>query len=113
MKKAMKQLLGSTPKAVGRGAVGRQVGKALGKQAGRTIARTAASPWLLGADVAQLGAEKVARGLDCDEQTARTVGRGTGLLASVGIGAAVGGPIGAAAGAGVWVVGEAIGSLFD
>ena len=69
--------------------------------------------WLLGADVVQLGAEKVASKLDCDESTARNVGRGAGLLTSVGVGAAVGGPVGAAVGAGAWAIGEAIGSLFD
>ena len=50
--------------------------------------------------------------MDCDEQTAKKVSRGMGLATSVGVDAAVGGPVGAAADVGLWAVGELADALF-
>jgi len=75
------------------------------KTAAKTVARTAANPALLIAD----GVEIVAENLGASTRVCKVAGFGT----SVAIGAGLGGPIGAAAGAGVWLVGEAIGALFD
>ena len=78
----------------------------------KAIAR-AATPWLLVADVVQLGTEVAASNMGADPDNAEMVGRGVGLLGSVGIGAAVGGPIGAGVGFGLWLFGEVIGSVFS
>jgi len=86
--------------------------KHLSKAAGKQVARAAASPWLLAADVAQFGAHQAALAMDCDEQTAKKVSRGMGLATSVGVDAAVGGPVGAAADVGLWAVGELADALF-
>lgn len=88
------------------------VTKTISKAAGKTVARTAANPALLIADGVELGTMVVCDVLDVDEGTAKVVSKGAGLGSSVAIGAAVGGPMGALAGAAVWGVGELIGSMF-
>lgn len=79
----------------------------------KSVAR-GATPWLLVADGVQFVAEVAATthgGMDPEE--ARRTGQAVGLAASVGIGAAVGGPVGALAAGGVWFIGELIGHLFS
>ncbi|MGC4120444.1 MAG: hypothetical protein QM765_38870 [Myxococcales bacterium] len=117
MKRTLNQAFGSTLKATGRRDIGIVTGKLVAKHAskvvGRALARTAASPWLLTSDVADLAAHKAARALDCDEKTSRTLGKGAGAVTSIVVGAALAGPVGAVAGGVVWGVGEIVGSLFD
>jgi hypothetical protein len=95
---------------------GKEGGKFLAKQgfkvAGKTLAKTASSPWLIAADAAEIGVEKLADEMGFEKDTAKYAGKTTGALTSVGIGAAVAGPVGALAGLGLWVAGEALGSLF-
>lgn len=75
----------------------------------RAIGRVA-TPWLVMADVAQLGTEFVAAKLGADPERAEEVGRGAGLAGSVGIGGLVGGPLGAGVGLGLWALGETVSS---
>ena len=79
-----------------------------GKLAARTVMR-AASPWLLIADIAQLGTEMAVSQCGTDKEQAERTAQVVGLGASVGIGAAVAGPFGLIAGAGLWFVGELAG----
>jgi len=81
------------------------------KATAKTFAR-AATPWFLLADAAQFGTEVVATKLGANDARAETSGQVVGMGASVGIGAAVAGPAGAAAGLGLWVVGEVAGKCF-
>lgn len=76
----------------------------------RRLAKSA-TPWLLAADVAQLGVEVVASGRGVNQGAAERAGQAVGLGASVGIGAIAGGPLGALAGAGFWIVGEVAGKM--
>jgi len=88
--------------------------KALAKGSSKLGAKgmtRAATPWLLLADLAQLGTEIAASNTGADPKSAELVGQGVGLVGSVGIGAAVGGPMGAGVGFGLWLFGEAVGSL--
>jgi len=81
------------------------------KVGAKALAR-AATPWLFVADALQLATEFVATthgGME--PKSAETVGRSVGGLGSVGIGAAVGGPLGAAVGLAIWGFGELIGGL--
>lgn len=84
------------------------VTKYSGKVAGKTVARTAASPYLLIADAAELATRGIMEQCQDDAVLTQRVSKGVGLGASVGIGAAVGGPIGAGVGATVWALGEVI-----
>jgi hypothetical protein len=117
MKETLLNRWGMTPRAIARREVARIGGRAIAKHglraAGKTLARTGASPWLVGADVAQICAGKIASACDCDEDTTEAVSKGAGALTSVAIGAAVAGPLGAVAGGALWAVGEGIGRLFE
>ncbi|MEA3643332.1 MAG: hypothetical protein VBE63_25850 [Lamprobacter sp.] len=89
------------------------VAKYASKAAGKTVARTAASPYLLLADAAELATRQMMDQYQEDLQLTRRVSKGVGFGASVGIGAAVGGPIGAGVGATVWALGEAIEATWE
>jgi hypothetical protein len=113
----LKMIAGETVRTEARKAAGRAVAKAVAKRGARitsrAVGRTAASPWLLTADVAEIAVDKGARSLGARPETARRCAKGAGLATSIGVGAAVGGPVGAAAGAGLWAVGEVVGWLFE
>ena len=96
----------------GKGAA-RLIARAGAKGAAKTITRTASSPWLLVADGVDLAVTRVARRRGASESDARTYGKRAGLAASVGIGAAVGGPVGAVVGLGAWGVGELVDAFWD
>lgn len=105
--------------SVGAKMVARTVCKQAGRQMGKLACR-AASPWLLVADAAQLLAETAANHAGCEGDTSERVGQGTGLLAAIGIGAAIGscgGPVGMAVLAGVgaayWAGGEIVGKIIS
>ncbi len=83
------------------------------KVGAKGLARGIANPWLLAADGVDLGVRKACENLDMDKDTAKIVGKGSGLAASIGIGTAVGGPVGAVAGLALWGIGEGISKLFD
>lgn len=68
-------------------------------------------PLLVAADFAQLGAEVAAANRGSQPHQAERIGQAVGLGASIGIGSVIGGPFGAAAGAGIWALGEAAGKL--
>jgi len=70
-----------------------------------------ATPWLIVADVAQLGVEVAVSGRGTQPHQAQRVGQATGLGASIGIGAVTAGPVGAIAGASIWAVGEVVGKM--
>ena len=96
-------------------AVSRQVDRAiertgavLTKVATRSLAKTA-SPWLLAADAAQFGAEVAASRLGANDDEAQQTGQWVGAGTSIGIGAAIGGPVGALVGLGYWTAGEWLG----
>lgn len=72
---------------------------------------TKALPFMIAADVAQLGAEVAASHHGSSPLEAKRIGQACGLGTSVGVGAMAGGPLGAAAGAGLWAAGEAIARL--
>jgi len=91
-------------------ATAKVVAKGSSKLGAKAIGR-AATPWLLFADVAQLATEVAASNSGADPKTAEMLGQGVGLVGSVGIGAAVGGPIGAGVGFCLWLFGEAVGSV--
>lgn len=91
----------------------RVVSKHVSKAAGKSVLRAASSPWLLAADAGELATEAVLTRAGCDATTTKVVSKGVGLGGSVAIGAAVAGPVGAAAGAALWGVGELVGSLVD
>lgn len=105
-------MFGETAKAGARREAGRfcakVVGKRISKTVAKSVARTAASPWLLIADGAELVVERAATAMDCSPSAVRIARRGAGLGTSVVAGAAVGGPVGAAAGAALWGVGELV-----
>ena len=84
------------------------VSQRLGSAAGKRLTKPPAPLFLL-ADAAQLGAEIVASNHGADAETSEKVGMATGLSASVGIGLVAAGPLGAVAGAGLWVFGELAG----
>lgn len=88
----------------------RVLAKGASKLGTRAIGRVA-TPWLLAPDVAQLGVEVVAANMGAHPDTAKTLGCATGLLGTAGVGAAFGGPAGAAIGCVVWFLGEVIGSF--
>jgi len=69
----------------------------------------AATPLLFVSDAAQLAVELGTSRLGATPKNAEIAGRATGCASSVGIGALVGGPIGAAVGLGIWALGEAVG----
>ncbi|MEL7497169.1 MAG: lecithin retinol acyltransferase family protein [Planctomycetota bacterium] len=87
---------------------------ALRRTAQKTIVKLAQPklPWLIAADVAQLGTEIAASNRGMQQQQAQRLGQAAGLSTSAGIGAVAGGPLGAAAGVGVWALGEWIGQRF-
>ena len=102
--------------AVGTKVVARAVAKGISKIAAKTGAKLAsktvvraASPWLLVADAAQLGAEVALTQRGTEPEEAERAGQIVGLGASVGIGALAAGPVGACAGAGLWLAGELAG----
>jgi len=68
-----------------------------------------AAPLLLAADAVQWGVECAAAGCGDSDDQARRKGRAAGLAASIGIGLLGGGPLGAAAGGGLWALGDAVG----
>lgn len=70
-----------------------------------------ATPWLIVADVAQLGTEVTASSRGVEPTQALRAGQVVGLSASIGIGAIAAGPLGAIAGAGFWAVGEVAGKM--
>ncbi len=103
---------GSAATKVAARAVAKRISKIAAKTGGRLASKTvvrAASPWLLVADAAQLGAEVALSQRGADPEEAERTGQVVGLGASVGIGAMAAGPVGACAGAGLWLVGELAG----
>lgn len=64
------------------------------------------TPWMIVADIAQLGAEVSASNRGMQPEEAERIGQCVGLGTSVGIGTIVAGPLGALGGAGVWAIGE-------
>ena len=67
-----------------------------------------ASPWLLVADAAQLSTEVLASNMGISDEDAKRTGQVVGFSTSVGIGAAVAGPIGAGVGFAFWTLGEVV-----
>ena len=61
------------------------------------------------ADAAQLGTEIAMSQRGTDPERAESTGRAVGLATSVGIGILAAGPMGAATGGGLWLVGELVG----
>ncbi len=103
---------GSVGAKVAARAVAKGISKIAAKTGGRLASKTvmrAATPWLLVADAAQLGAEVALSQRGADPEEAERTGQVVGLGASVGIGALAAGPVGACAGAGLWFVGEIAG----
>ena len=80
-------------------------------KAGAQAATRACTPWLLVADVAQLAVEyqQLRSGVSTEKSTASA--RATGLAASLAIGAAVAGPMGAGVGGATWLGGELLGCV--
>jgi len=117
MEKRFEKLLGAGAKVEGRRETGRVAAKVVAKHvskgAGKAVARTAASPWLLAADVTEFAAGKAARAAGWHEDDVQVASKCTGAATSLVVGAAVGGPVGAAAGLALWGVGEAVGWLFN
>lgn len=92
----------------------KHVSKVAARSGARLTARTAArvvSPWLLVADIAQLGTEVVVSHRGADQDTAERTAQRVGLGASAGIGALAAGPLGALAGVGLWITGELVGKF--
>lgn len=88
-----------------------QTARLAGRRAHLPLARwglRGGTAWLLAADATQWIAELSARGRGLPVQQARGVGRLAGAGMSLGIGACVGGPWGAALALGSWASGEAI-----
>ena len=77
------------------------------------LAKGMTNPWLLAADGVDFGARKVCESCDVDEDVAKAVGKGSGLLASMAIGAGFGGPIGFVGGALLWGIGEGVSAVFE
>jgi hypothetical protein len=117
MKRLLNDMFAGGVKGQVRRAAGRTgakaVSKAISKTAGKTLARTAASPWLFASDAVEIATERIARHANYSDRTARNLSKGTGATTAIAVGAIVGGPAGAAAGAGLWALGEAIDWLFD
>ncbi len=67
------------------------------------------TPWLLVADGVQFATELATAHMGAGEKDAETAGQIVGAGTSVGIGAAVAGPIGAMVGVGLWAAGETVG----
>lgn len=86
----------------------RVTGRAVGAVT-RCLARGPASAACL-ADVVQASAEIVATHQGKSKNEARRIGQSAGLTSSMAMGWVVGGPVTAAAGAGLWVGGQLIGS---
>nr|VFK50279.1 MAG: Lecithin retinol acyltransferase [Candidatus Kentron sp. TUN]VFK51389.1 MAG: Lecithin retinol acyltransferase [Candidatus Kentron sp. TUN]VFK58042.1 MAG: Lecithin retinol acyltransferase [Candidatus Kentron sp. TUN] len=86
----------------------RTVVKSSTKATVKTMTR-GVTPWLLVADGAQLATEFVTTQMGVREEKAETAGQIVGVGTSVGIGTAMGGPIGALVGVGLWAVGEVVG----
>ena len=84
----------------------RWIRRGVKQSAGRWL--RGATPWLLVADAAQWGVENAAAGRGRSPEQARVAGQWTGVGASVGIGALSAGPMGAAVGAGTWLVAELV-----
>jgi hypothetical protein len=109
-----------TVQTVATRAVAKQGGKVLAKGAakaglkagGKSVLRGMANPWLLAADGVDFGVRTVAERFDVGEDDAKAAGKVSGLGASIGIGAAFGGPAGAVGGAILWGIGEGISCLF-
>ncbi len=92
--------------------VAKAISKAATKQGGKFIAKAfarCASGWLIAADAAQLGAEIAMSQYGAKPRQAENAGQAVGLAASVGIGGVVAGPVGAASGGALWLVGELAG----
>ncbi|MCS7168588.1 MAG: lecithin retinol acyltransferase family protein [Gemmatales bacterium] len=88
--------------------------KVLAKNTSKLIVKQAArvaTPSLIAADVVQLGVEIAACNSGIHPSRAALLGRGAGLITSVGIGAAVGGLPGAIVAGAVWAIGELFGEL--
>ena len=89
----------------------RQAARRVTQLASRRLSKTA-TPWLVLADVAQLGSEVAASNRGLNSRQSQQVGRAVGLGTSIGIGALAGGPPGVLFGVGMWAFGEAAGSVF-
>ena len=92
--------------------VAKGISKIAAKSGGKLVSKTvvrASSPLLLVADAAQLGTEVALSQRGTDPEEAKRSGQVVGLGASVGIGALAAGPVGACAGAGLWIAGELAG----
>ena len=103
---------GSVATKVAARVVAKGISKIAAKTGGRLVSKTvvrAASPWLLVADAAQLGAEFAVSQRGTEPEEAERTGQVVGLGASLGIGALAAGPVGACAGAGLWLAGELAG----
>ncbi len=86
--------------------------KASASVAGKALTRMA-SPWLFAPDGLQIVTSLGLSQLGVDEKTAEAAGKGVGFAGSVGVGAALGSPLGppgilagGAIGGGFWLVGE-------
>ena len=99
--------------------IGKQGSKALAKSGaksgakvmGKTLAKGGGA--LFAVDLLQCGVEQAGGNLGLSQSEAETAGKAVGLGGHLAVGAAVGGPVGAAAAGVVWGVGEMIGSWFD
>lgn len=78
--------------------------KRSGRQLGKKIATGAANPMFIVGDVAEIGVAKATG--------SKEAGQATSLAVYVGSGAAVGGPAGAALGAGCWAFGQCIDAIW-
>ncbi|MCS7305036.1 MAG: lecithin retinol acyltransferase family protein [Thermoguttaceae bacterium] len=75
--------------------------------------RDVATPWMLVADLAQLGTETISRSAGDMPEEAQAAGRLVGLGSSAAIGWMVGGPMGALVGGGLWLLGEVAAAFFS
>jgi hypothetical protein len=88
----------------------RQSARRMTQLASKRLAKSA-TPWLMLADVAQLGTEVAASNRGFNSRQSQQAGQAVGLGASAGIGALTAGPPGALVGVGMWAFGELAGSV--
>ena len=81
------------------------------KVIGKTLAKGGGA--FIVADIAQAGIEQLGGNMGLSQDDAEVVGKCVGAGGHIAAGAAVAGPLGAAAGLAIWGVGELFGSLFD
>ena len=101
-------------RAIGRAAAKggtKVIARFAGKQAAKRAVRAAGSPWLIGADLAEMGSHEVARHLGASKSTAKGVSKCIGLVTSVATGAVVAGPAGAVAGGIIHVAVEGLDAI--